>query len=249
MFDQINSIEFDVIDECNLKCSYCYLQSGTGTKNSVQNRMTNKVFDDFFDQYITSITKKNSFLNVSFWGGEPLLNFKIIKHIVKRVNVYKKKKFGQVDFLIVTNGTLISKKIAEFCKEHNVKFQITIDGDKKCHDQQRMDKNGKGTYDIILQNIKLLQKIEADYYVRTTLTDKSPPPSGIIETLKENSIKSDLFSIVSPTTTYNYKNLSYADSERHAKEIFDSYLHDFAKNNDFFYSNIEIGRASCRERV
>lgn len=140
---------------CNLKCVYCY--EGAGQK---KDSMTTETADKII-KYIKNKARLSSIkrINILLFGGEPLMNFDMGNYILKHVNDYCKEEQIYFSSSIITNGTLISQKIIDKLIQYNCKYiQITVDGPKEIHDGRRMYKNGKGTFDIIMDKIKLLRE-------------------------------------------------------------------------------------------
>lgn len=153
----IKSITLIVTDDCNLSCKYCFT-----LKNSKRNYMSTKIIDN-----INELKEKNNNLkSIHFFGGEPLLNFSIIKY-----TCYFAEKFNKsIKYSVFTNGTILSKEIIEIFKKYNFKLLISLDGDLNSHDKNRIFKNGKGTYNIIIKNLKKLIENNIKIIIRTTLT-------------------------------------------------------------------------------
>ncbi|MEN8906159.1 MAG: radical SAM protein [Clostridiales bacterium] len=160
--------------DCNLNCKYCYVKK----ENYYMNYKT-------ADKIIDFIKKKSFLLNmetikVTFHGGEPLLNYKLIKYFVNRI---KKIDFlnKKLRFLMATNGLLVSDEIIDFLKE-NFKYSLTlsIDGKKNTHDEQRKFKNGEGSFENVLKTIEKLNASKIYFRYRMTVT------SGNVKDLYEN---------------------------------------------------------------
>ncbi len=226
------SLELNVSENCNMDCLYCYLQSGKKTESN--NILNEEIADKIINKYIENNVDFN-YLNISFWGGEPLLNFKIIKHIINEIHKYK-HKFLDIHYLIVTNGTLINYAIAKFCKKEKIELQITIDGNKECHNKQRRLKDGRGSFDIILNNIALLKKKHIHYSVKSTLTKKSPSIYMIVDEFKNKGLNNAYFGVITPITNYDYKYLSPIEANIIAKDLFKTFLQT---KNEFSFGNIE----------
>jgi uncharacterized protein len=216
MFSKINYIEFDMAGYCNLNCSYCYLE-GRFDKKLLNIETVKK----FFNLHMSS-SEVSPYLMISFWGGEPLLNFEIIRFIVNLYNSEINKKIKAVSYQIITNGTLIDENIAIFCQKNNIILQITIDGDKNYHDQRRKYRNNKGTFERIINNIALLNRCNTSYHARVTLTAKSPSPVEIINVFKKNGIKNILFALLTPTKACT-KDLYPVDSSAIISDLFWAY--------------------------
>jgi len=141
---------------CNLACPYCY----EGNKKTKEGLLTSKKIET-----ILTFTKnhaqgdKKPLVHISFYGGEPLLNWKGCKYALKRLEEMKDN--GEIqDYStgFVTNGVLINEDVTNAINEYNVySMQITLDGPRDVHDKRRVKVNGEGTFDEIIENIKLLK--------------------------------------------------------------------------------------------
>ncbi|WP_025720174.1 PapB family radical SAM/SPASM ranthipeptide maturase [Paenibacillus sp. 1-18] len=150
----ISSIILMLVQECNLRCSYCYGGDGEyNDKGRMDTETALRAVDYLFDQ-----SGEEEELNICFFGGEPLLNFKVIKEIVAYTKTKQKSSNKKVTYSMTTNGTLISKEIEIFLLDHHVSTQISLDGDRETHDYNRYFQNRKGTYDTILKKTKNLRE-------------------------------------------------------------------------------------------
>nr|WP_277601294.1 radical SAM protein [Marinitoga sp. 38H-ov] len=156
-----NTLVLNVAQECNMKCIYCFADNGTYGNTSIMKFETvklalEKLYNNRFDQ-----------LSISFFGGEPLLNFKLIKEVVE----YIEKNFNQKPaYNITTNGTLLNEEIVKFMKKHNFKVMISIDGNEKENNLLRPLKNNENSFRKTVNGIKLLEKYEIEYFTRITVT-------------------------------------------------------------------------------
>jgi len=139
---------------CNFKCWYCY---ETHIKDSKMDESTISSTVNFAKQVIYNQPNLKSF-TLSFFGGEPLLYFeKVIKPILAGVSSACNQKQIQFNCGMTTNGLLINQNILNYCKQYGLKhFQITLDGNRERHDKVRFISEGKGSYDRIVENIKLI---------------------------------------------------------------------------------------------
>lgn len=149
-----------VTRDCNFSCVYCYETERPAIY------MREKEEDE-----IVAFLSKNKQLRsvlVTWYGGEPLLNFRCIQRLTSKI-----KKLGvHFSAMIVTNGFLLTENICNKFKELNInKVQVTLDGPKSIHDTRRFLKNGTGTYDRIVENLKYLHKIypEIQIDIRTNI--------------------------------------------------------------------------------
>ncbi len=137
--------------DCQLRCPYCYEQN-INQKQFLNIAMADKII--LWCQKYIERNKQCKKLRVILYGGEPLLNKRIIKYILPQLHQTAQRNNLLFDTQIVTNGVLLNPQMALFLARHNLdRIQITIDGPPKIHDKRRIGKNGKGTFDRIFQNI------------------------------------------------------------------------------------------------
>lgn len=133
-------------EECNFRCIYCY--------EDFKNSKMNKDIVLKIEETIKSLLPKYNVLNLSWFGGEPLLAMDVIKRISETALGVCKKLRKPFYSSITTNGYLLDlQTMKTLLKLHVLYFQVTLDGNKLSHDKQRVLKNGDGTYDTILKNL------------------------------------------------------------------------------------------------
>lgn len=148
--------------DCNLCCWYCYETHAQKTNMSLE-----LVKNILLHLEIKSQADPFKILELSFFGGEPLLNYKAIKALLEGVKMLSERFDFDIHLTFVTNGTLINQKYVELLKEFKVRFQITIDGNKDTHNNTRKYKSkllGTDSYGRIMDNLKLLNEQEAEFY-------------------------------------------------------------------------------------
>ena len=160
---------FVVTTKCNMKCVYCQANNGRDNSHLVMNKEIAKKSIDI------ALQSPQRSLSFEFQGGEPLINFDIIKYMVKYTEENKGERI--IEYNIVTNLTLLTEEIISFFKEYNFGVSTSVDGFEDLHDANRPFLDGKGTYSIVLESIKKLR--EKDIHVgaietTTSLTLKSP---------------------------------------------------------------------------
>ncbi|GAB6119068.1 radical SAM protein [Dysgonomonas termitidis] len=140
---------------CNFACPYCY------EHNRLPIFMDEKIETD-----LVSFIKKHKNIDevdITWYGGEPLLGIKSIKRILKQI---KDENIPIRRHGMITNGYLLNEENSAFFKDYNLNYiQITLDGDKKSHDSRRVLSNGKGTFDKIIHNIDIFKKYNPDTFV------------------------------------------------------------------------------------
>ena len=133
--------------ECNLDCPYCYEHEKP--KATYDQDIILKDIDFIINRFKKENFKK---IEVNFSGGEPLLNFNVLRTYVERLSE-RAANYFDIQFSLTTNGTLLSNSVLEFLNEYRFSIQISFDGDNKHHNINRRLRNGIGTYEILLQNI------------------------------------------------------------------------------------------------
>lgn len=169
----IKALCLHVAHTCNLTCSYCF--AGQGKFHGDQALMsleTGKRAIDFLIE--NSGTRRN--LEVDFFGGEPLMNFDVVKGIVEYARSIEKDHNKNFRFTLTTNGVGIDDEVIEFANKECHNVVLSLDGRKGVHDRERRTVNGKGSYDIIVPKFQKLVEARGgkDYYMRGTFTHYNP---------------------------------------------------------------------------
>ena len=159
-----------IAHDCNLRCKYCFASTGDfGEGRKLMDLATGKAAIDFLLE--KSGNRKN--LELDFFGGEPLMNFDVVKEIVKYARS-KEKEFGKTfRFTITTNGLLLTDDKIDFINKEMSNVVLSIDGRKEVNDRMRVRVDGSGSYDTIVDKFKTLvskRDRDKDYYVRGTYT-------------------------------------------------------------------------------
>ena len=154
---------------CNLNCSYCFASQGKyHGDRAIMSLETGKRAIDFLIE--NSQNHKN--LDVDFFGGEPLMNWEVVKEIVSYAREQEKIHNKNIRFTLTTNGVLLDDEVIEFCNREMHNVVLSLDGRKEVHDRFRKDYNGAGSYDKILPNFKKFveKRGNKSYYMRGTFT-------------------------------------------------------------------------------
>ncbi len=147
----VNKLRLNVSQACNMRCAYCYVDEKDLTHNDAL--MTWNTAKKATNNFFTLLRQHDhKFCTIRFFGGEPLLNWPVINHILDHIQI--KKQGISVHFILNTNGTIYSQKIADILAEHRVGIAISLDGTQKEHNLFRRFKSGQSTYKIIIQHIE-----------------------------------------------------------------------------------------------
>lgn len=139
---------------CNFRCTYCF-EKDTNYPDKIMNEEVMDAIINLIDDNLND----GGNLNISWFGGEPLVNFDIVKKLQTRINKLVDKKNLNLFAGMVTNGFLLTKQVSDELVSLRIKnLQITIDGPKEIHDQKRILKNGQGTFNKIIKNILEMNK-------------------------------------------------------------------------------------------
>lgn len=161
-------------DKCNMKCSYCFLETEAppGFTPSNMSIETARRAIDLFRRFLSTSPKRKY---VQLYGGEPLLNIGTLKFAISYINYLKRdgKLPKSVYIALVTNGILLNEEIALFLKENGVSVGVSIDGDRKVMDVHRRYKNGRSPHDKIIKNYQLLKQLGVESGVSCTLTPEN----------------------------------------------------------------------------
>ena len=146
-----------VTEDCNLACTYCF-------EHHKKNVMTKQVAEDSL-RFLAknAITNHNDHFHAMIFGGEPLLNIDVVEHIFKKGLEIAKEYNIRFSANIITNATVMNNRIYNVLREYrdkvNLNIQLSVDGVKEVHDEYRITKAGKGSFDMVIKNIPKFQKL------------------------------------------------------------------------------------------
>jgi len=165
----VKALCLHIAHDCNLACRYCF--AGEGEYQGDKSLMSFEVGKKALDFLIANSGKRRN-LEVDFFGGEPLMNFDVVKKLVEYGREQEKIHDKNFRFTLTTNGLLLNDDIMEFANKEMDNVVLSIDGRKEIHDMMRPSKNNKGSYDIIVPKfIKFANsRNQKKYYVRGTFT-------------------------------------------------------------------------------
>ncbi|MBR6580755.1 MAG: thioether cross-link-forming SCIFF peptide maturase [Ruminococcus sp.] len=168
----VKAMCLNIAHDCQLRCKYCFASTGDfGQGRKLMTLETGKHAIDFLLENSGDRTN----LELDFFGGEPLMNFKVVKQIVEYARSREAEYNKKFRFTITTNGLLLDDDKIEFINKEMSNVVLSIDGRKEINDYFRVLPNGQGCYDMILPKYKKLVEGRGDkeYYVRGTFTNKN----------------------------------------------------------------------------
>ena len=178
----IKALCLHVAHTCNLNCSYCFASQGKyhGDRAVMSFEVGKRALDFLVEN---SGTRRN--LEVDFFGGEPLMNFDVVKQLVAYARSIEKEKGKNFRFTLTTNGMLIDDDVIDFANRECHNVVLSLDGRKEIHDRYRVDYTGRGSWEQIVPKFQKLVKERGGkgYYMRGTFTHANPDFLKDIQTM------------------------------------------------------------------
>ena len=165
----VKALCLHIAHDCNLACKYCFAEEGEyHGRRELMSYETGRQALDFL--IANSGNRRN--LEVDFFGGEPLMNWQVVKDLVAYGRKQEKLHDKKFRFTLTTNGVLLDDEVMEFANREMSNVVLSIDGRKEIHDRMRPSRNGKGSYDLIVPKFQKLaeSRKQTNYYVRGTFT-------------------------------------------------------------------------------
>lgn len=247
----IKAMCLHIAHDCNIRCKYCFASQGDFKGQRLL--MTNEVGKKAIDFLIENSGNRRN-LEVDFFGGEPLMNFDVVKDIVSYARNIEKENNKNFRFTITTNATLLTDEIMQYINDNMDNIVLSIDGNKDTNDYMRRTKNGKGTYDIILPKITKMVERRGDksYYVRGTFTKHNIDFSKDVIHLADQGFKQ-----ISVEPVVTEPEQEYALSQEDLPLIFEEYeklAKEYLQRNNtdngfnFFHFMIDLSQGPCIQK-
>lgn len=165
----VKALCLHIAHDCNLACKYCF--AGEGEYHGDRSLMSFEVGKKALDFLIANSGNRVN-LEVDFFGGEPLMNFQVVKDLVAYGRSREQECNKRFRFTLTTNGLLLDDEVMEFANQEMANVVLSIDGRKEVHDYMRPTRNGKGSYDLVVEKFKKMAELrnQTNYYVRGTFT-------------------------------------------------------------------------------
>ncbi len=165
----VKALCLHIAHDCNLACRYCF--AGEGEYRGERSLMSAEVGRAALDFLVHNSGNRHN-LEVDFFGGEPTMNFEVVKEIVRYGRSLEEEYDKHFRFTLTTNGILLNDEIVEFANKEMDNVVLSIDGRKEVNDYMRPTRNGKSSYDIIMPKFIRFadSRNQQKYYVRGTFT-------------------------------------------------------------------------------
>ena len=244
----IKAMCLNIAHDCNLRCAYCFASTGDfGKGRKLMSYETGKKALDFLIEQ----SKGRVNLEVDFFGGEPLMNFNVVKKLVEYGRSREKEAKKNFRFTITTNGLLLDDDKIDFINKEMNNVVLSIDGRKEVNDKLRVKVDGTGCYDRIVPLYKKLVEKRGDkeYYVRGTFTKYNQDFSDDVFALLDEG-----FDQISVEPVVGDPSDPYALTEKELPQIFREYdrlskrILDYEKTGkkfNFFHFMIDLDQGPC----
>ena len=168
----VKALCLHIAHDCNLACKYCFAEEGEyhGRRALMSYEVGKKALD-----FLIANSGNRRNLEVDFFGGEPLMNWNVVKRLVEYGRSQEEAHNKKFRFTLTTNGVLLNDEIMDFCNREMSNVVLSLDGRPEVNDFMRPFRNGKGSYDLIVPKFqKFVEKRgDKDYYVRGTFTKQN----------------------------------------------------------------------------
>ena len=184
----IKALCLHIAHTCNLNCSYCF--ASQGKYHGERALMSLEVGKAAIDFLVANSGDRHN-LEVDFFGGEPLMNWEVVKDIVRYARSIEKEHNKNFRFTLTTNGMLVDDEVIDFANKEMSNVVLSLDGRKEIHDKFRVDYAGNGSFDTIVP--KFVKFVEArggkNYYIRGTFTHNNPDFVKDIKAMLDNGFR------------------------------------------------------------
>lgn len=244
----VKALCLHVAHDCNLRCQYCFADTGEfhGHRSMMSAEIGKKAID-----FVIANSGERKNIEIDYFGGEPLMNFEVVKEITEYAKEAGEKHGKNFRFTITTNGLLLDGKVKEYVNENMSNVVLSLDGTKETNDRMRYRVDGSGSYDTIVPKfIDLAESRNQDrYYVRGTFTSKNPHFSKDVLHMVDLGFKqTSVEPVVAPESE------EYALTKEHIPVVFAEYeklADEYVKRRkngkgfNFFHFMIDLEQGPC----
>lgn len=244
----VKALCLHIAHDCNLACKYCFADEGEyhGRRAFMSEETGKKALD-----FLVNNSGNRINLEVDFFGGEPLMNFDVVKAIVEYGRSLEDRHHKKFRFTLTTNGVLLKEEMFEFINKEMSNVVLSIDGRKQVHDYMRPFRSGAGSYELIVPKFQKLAELrnQMDYYVRGTFTKHNMDFSKDVLALADLGFEQISVEPVVGDETYDYtfKNEDLPtlleEYDRLAKALLKRREED--KPVNFFHFMIDLSGGPC----
>lgn len=244
----VKALCLHIAHDCNLACKYCFAEEGEyhGRRALMSFEVGKKALD-----FLVANSGSRVNLEVDFFGGEPLMNWQVVKDLVAYGRSIEEANHKKFRFTLTTNGVLLNDDILEFANKEMANVVLSIDGRKEVHDFMRPHRGGQGSYDEIVPKFQKVaeSRNQMNYYVRGTFTHFNKDFAADVCHLADLGFKQiSVEPVVAPPTA------DYALQEEDIPQLLEEYdklavellkRHKEGKGVNFFHFMIDLKGGPC----
>ena len=247
---EVKALCLHISHDCNLRCRYCFADEGA--YHSVREVMSFETAKAAID-FLLRESGNRKVLEVDFFGGEPLMNFDVLKQTVYYAKAEAAARGKKFLFTTTTNGLLLDEERVKFLNEEMENVVLSLDGRPEVHDAVRKTVNGKGSFDAVIAHIKQFVKVRGDkhYYVRGTFTSKNLDFSKDVLFLADSGFDSiSMEPVVTDIPDLAITEEHLPAIEREYEALADEYIKREAEGRGFlfFHFNIDLEGGPCLQK-
>lgn len=248
---EVKALCIHICHDCNLRCRYCFADEGAyHSEREFMSEQTAKKAIDF----LIENSGNRKILEADFFGGEPLMCLQTIKNVVAYARSREKQTGKKFLFTTTTNALLLDDDAIDFFNREMENVVLSLDGRKEVHDAIRKTKNGKGSFEFVIDNIKKFVRSRGDksYYVRGTFTAKNLDFSNDVIFLAENGFDSiSMEPVVTDIEDLAIKEEHLPEICAEYENLCDRYLGKYDKGEgfNFFHFNIDLEGGVCFQKM
>ena len=245
--NEVKALCIHICHDCNFRCRYCFADEGAyHSKRESMSFETAKAAVDF----LIENSGKRRVLEMDFFGGEPLMNYEVIKKTVAYAKEQGEKHGKKFLFTTTTNALLLNDEVIEFFNAEMENVVLSLDGRPEVHDEIRKSINGKGTYALIIDKIKKFVQLRGDkhYYVRGTFTAKNLDFAKDVLFIADQGFDSiSMEPVVTEIEDLQIKAEHLPAIEKEYENLCDEYLKRYAAGQgfNFFHFNVDLEGGPC----
>ena len=244
----VKALCLHIAHDCNLACKYCFAEEGEyhGRRALMSFEVGKKALD-----FLVENSGARTNLEVDFFGGEPLMNWDVVKQLVEYGRSIEKEKNKNFRFTLTTNGVLLNDEILEFANKEMSNIVLSLDGRKEINDKMRPFRNGKGSYDLIVPKFKKVaeSRNQENYYIRGTFTRNNLDFAKDVEHYADLGFKQmSMEPVVAPLEAdYSIREEDIPQILEQYDELANFYLerHKQGRGFNFFHFMIDLSQGPC----
>ena len=244
----VKALCLHIAHDCNLACQYCFAEEGEyhGRRALMSFEVGKKALD-----FLIANSGNRRNLEVDFFGGEPLMNWEVVKQLVEYGRSKEKEYNKNFRFTMTTNGVLLNDEIMDYCNREMSNVVLSLDGRKEVNDKMRPFRGGKGSYDLIVPKFQKFAEMrgDKDYYVRGTFTRHNLDFSKDVMEFADLGFRSMSIEpvVAAPEEEYAIREEDLPQIMEEYDRLAEEYLKRKKEGRgfNFFHFNIDLNQGPC----